>query len=293
MAWRKMTVARFEEIKRLILEGQKDRSIARALKCGRKKVAQVRRGEVKDPALPVVIAGPIWAEQVNWAEVVTELGLGHPLKFIWEEKAQKLTTYSNFWKQFYRKHPELIDAAVTLREFAPGERCEVDYAGKGIEWIDLKTGEVHEAPVFIGILGFSQLLFAWASDDMKSRNWLSAHRRMFEAFKGVPSVTVPDCLKQGVIKCHLYDPDLNPSYTELAAFYHTAIVPARPAHPKDKALAEGGVRIVMRYFRWLYRRHTFTGVTEINRALAEAVAKINTRPHSKFKTNIVESPRIE
>jgi hypothetical protein len=45
---------------------------------------------------------------------------------------------------------------------------------------------------------------------MKSRNWLASHRRMFAYYGGVPHVTVPDCLKQGVLKCHLYDPDLNP-----------------------------------------------------------------------------------
>ena len=93
---------------------------------------------------------------------------------------------------------------------------EVDYAGDTLEWIDLKSGEIHKAYVFVAALGFSQLLFAWAAEDMKSRNWLAAHRRMFAYYGGVPHVTVPDCLKQGVLKCHLYDPDLNPGYAQLA-----------------------------------------------------------------------------
>jgi transposase len=63
---------------------------------------------------------------------------------------------------------------------------------------------------------------------MKSRNWLESHQRMYAFFGGVPHVTVPDCLKQGVLKCHLYDPDLNPAYAALAAHYATAVVPARP-----------------------------------------------------------------
>ncbi len=34
-------------------------------------------------------------------------------------------------------------------------------------------------------------------------------------------VTVPDCLKTGVVKCHLYDPDLNEDYAYLGrAFLH-------------------------------------------------------------------------
>jgi transposase len=62
---------------------------------------------------------------------------------------------------------------------------------------------------------------------------------MFTYYGGVTHVTVPDCLKQGVLKCHLYDPDLNPGYAELARQYATSVVPARPEHPKDKAIVEG------------------------------------------------------
>ena len=278
-----MTVVRFEEVRRLIGEGLSDRAIMRALRCRREKVAEIRRGTAIDPGRPQVIAGPLWTESVAWAEVITELSLGHPLKLIHEEKALHLTTYSNFWKQLYRRYPELLKAAVTLREFSPGERAEVDYAGDTTAWLDLKSKKIHQAYVFVGTLGFSQLFFAHAAGDMKSANWLHAHRRMFEAFRGVPHVLVPDCLKQGVSKCHFYDPDLNPSYAELASHYHTAVVPARPKHPKDKALVEGAVKILMRYFKWINRRRTFTSLAEINQALTEAVTKINEKPHTRFK----------
>lgn len=285
MARKKMTVVRFEEVKRLIDEGLSDRAIMRALRCRREKVAEIRRGTAADPGRPKIIVGPLWTEQVAWAEVITELSLGHPLKLIHEEKAAHLTTYSNFWKQFYRRYPALLKAAVTLREFAPGERVEVDYAGDTIPWLDLKSRKIHQANVFVGTLGFSQLFFAHAAGDMKSANWLHSHRRMFEAFGGVPHVLVPDCLKQGVSKCHLYDPDLNPSYAELAAHYRTAVVPARPKHPKDKALVEGAVKILMRYFKWTSRRRTFTSLSEINQALGEAVSRINHKPHTRFKVS--------
>ena len=278
-----MTVVRFEEVKRLIEEGLSDRAIMRALRCRREKIAEIRKGTATDPARPKVIMGPLWGEQVAWAEVITELSLGHPLKLIHEEKAAHLTTYSNFWKQFYRRYPALLKASVTLREFAPGERVEVDYAGDTIPWFDLKSKKIHRAYVFVGTLGFSQLFFAHAASDMKSANWLHSHRRMFEAFGGIPHVLVPDCLKQGVSKCHLYDPDLNPSYAELAAHYRTAVVPARPKHPKDKALVEGAVKILMRYFKWLHRKRTFTSLSAINQALSEVVTRINCKPHTRFK----------
>ncbi len=282
MGLRSMTVHRYEEIQRRLAEGRGLREIARALGCSRRTVREVRDGERRSPDAAKPDADPLWMAQLDWPVIIHDLGLGHPLKFLWEERAQHLTTYSNFWKQFYRKFPQYREASVTARTFAPGERVEVDYAGDPIEWIDIKSGEIHRAWVFVAGLGFSQLLFAWAAEDMKSRNWLGCHRRMFSFYGGVAHVTVPDCLKAGVLKCHLYDPDLNPGYAELAAQFGTTVVPARAKKPRDKALVEGLVKILMRYVRFRYRRHRFTCVTEINRALSECVERINDRPHTRF-----------
>jgi hypothetical protein len=108
---------------------------------------------------------------------------------------------------------------------------------------------------------------------------------MFKFYGGVPRVTVPDCLKQGVIRCHRYDPEINRSYRAMASHFGTVIVPARPRKPKDKALVEGAVKILMRFFRWKYRKHTFTSLQEVNDALAECCQLINSRPHTRFKTS--------
>jgi len=282
MSRRTLTVDRYKEIERLLAAGRGIREITRALKCSRRLVRQIRDGEQRSPEQPKNVVDPLWMAQVDWPGVIHDLGLGHPLKFLWEEKAQSLTTYSNFWKQFYRKFPQYRDAAVTARDFEPGERVEVDYAGDSIEWIDLSTGEIRRASVFVSGLGFSQLLFAWAAEDTRSRNWLTAHRRMFEYYGGVAHVIVPDCLKQGVLKCHLYDPDLNPGYAELAAHYHAAVVPARAGHAKDKAVVEGLVKILMRYVRFRHRHQRFTSLSQINIALRECIDRINGRPHSRF-----------
>jgi transposase len=282
MSRRKFTVDRYNEIERLLAAGRGVREIARALKCSRRTVREIRDRQRGSPDRPKAAVDPPWMMQIDWPQIIHDLGLGHPLKFLWEEKARALTTYSNFWKQFYRKFPQYRHATVTAREFEPGERIEVDYAGDTLEWIELSTGEIRKAYVFVAGLGFSQLLFAWAAEDTKSRNWLGCHRRMFTFYGGVAHVTVPDCLKQGVLKCHLYDPDLNPGYAELAAHYDTAVVPARAGHAKDKAVVEGLVRILMRYVRFRHRRERFTSLSQINRALGECVERINARPHSRF-----------
>ena len=105
MSRRVLTVDRYKEIERLLAAGRGVREITRALKCSRRLVRQIRDGLHGPPDQPRSTADPPWMAQVNWPEIVHDLGLGHPLKFLWEEKAPGLTTYSNFWKQFYRKFP--------------------------------------------------------------------------------------------------------------------------------------------------------------------------------------------
>ena len=101
-------------------------------------------GSASRPMHRESLADPLWMAQVDWPAIIHDLGLGHPLKFLWEERAQQLITYPNFWKQFYRKFPQYRAASVTAREFEPGERVEVDYAGDPIEWIEIKTGEIRK-----------------------------------------------------------------------------------------------------------------------------------------------------
>jgi hypothetical protein len=288
MARRTWTVARVEEIQRLIGEGLSDRQIARTLRCRRTRVRDIREhGENFGGAVtlaPQAASEPAWASRVEWTAVVSELGRGFEIKRIWEERAKDVTCHSNFWKYLSRRYSWLLKQTVTLREFDPGTHCEVDWAGDKIAWWDAH-GHRREAHVFIGILCHSQLIFAWASPDERKHNWLTAHQKMYAFFGGVPRVTVPDNLKTGVTRAHLYDPDLNPAYTELARHYGTAIVPARVKRPRDKALVENAVGIVMRLFQWTYRNHRFHSPSEIIDALAVVYDRVNTKTHSRFRTS--------
>lgn len=288
MEFERTTMPQLTEIQRLIQAGQTNRQISRSLQCRRTLVAQVRAGGVTRDVLarakePEAKLPPGWALHVDWGAVERDIRDGHQLKRIWEEVASPRTSYPNFFKYVKQRFERLLSATVTLRDFRAGEYCEVDYAGDKIEWLDRKTGEIFQAHVFIGILCFSQKIFACAHEDEKKVNWLDAHRRMFEFYGGVPAVIVPDCLKNGVIKSHRYDPDLNPDYVELVTHYNTSVVPARVRHPRDKALVENAVGIVMRYFRFVYRRRTFMSLNEVNDALRAAVERINAKPHTRFK----------
>ena len=52
----------------------------------------------------------------------------------------------------------------------------------------------------------------------------------------MPEIVESDNLKSGITKACFYEPAVNRSYAEMAAHYRTAIVPARPYKPRDKAM---------------------------------------------------------
>jgi transposase len=89
----------------------------------------------------------------------------------------------------------------------------------------------------------------------------------FSFFGGVPQLLVPDNLKSAVRKTHRYDPDINLSYQQLAAHYQTAIMPARPYKPKDKAKAEVAVQIVERWIMARLHHQTFFTLASLNQAI--------------------------
>jgi len=63
----------------------------------------------------------------------------------------------------------------------------------------------------------------------------------------VPQLLVPDNLRAAVKKADRYDPVLNENYQKLVRHYNTAVLPARPYHPKDKAKVENAVLVVERW----------------------------------------------
>ena len=93
---------------------------------------------------------------------------------------------------------------------------------------------------------------------MGLESWLRCHVHAYSYFGGVTRLLIPDNLKTGVSRNTRYETILNRSYQELAEHYDTAIVPARVAHPKDKALTEGTVRYASTWILAALRDHRFS-----------------------------------
>ncbi len=94
---------------------------------------------------------------------------------------------------------------------------------------------------------------------------------------------MPDNLKAGVSRACYYDPDINPTYQELALHYGTTVLPARPRAPRDKAKVEAGVQVVERWILAPLRNHTFFALAEVNTEIARLREALNDRPFQKLE----------
>jgi len=205
------------------------------------------------------------------------------LQLLWYEHKQanpdgyQYSQFCNLYRQWVKK----LD--VTLRqEHRAGEKLFIDYAGQTVPIVDRKTGEITEAQIFVATLGASNYTFAEASLSQDLPSWIKSHVHAFEFFGGVPQILVPDNLKSGVTNPCRYEPDINPTYQDLAEHYDTTVIPARSKKPRDKAKVESAVFVSERWILAALRNHTFFSLAELNRLIAQKLEKLNNRKFQKL-----------
>jgi transposase len=295
---KKLPMRKISEILRLSAAGMSNREIAAATGAGKSTVGEyLARAEaagigwplaegVDDEAIEAKLFPPPSAELAarrplpDWRQVHRELRRGHhvTLRLLWLEWK---TSNPEGWgySQFCSHYQGWLGSQdVVMRlSYGAGERMFVDFSGDRASLVDPVTGEASYAEVFVAVLGCSGLLYTEATRGQDLSSWLSAHVRAFEFYKGVPEVVVPDNLRSGVTKACRYDPELNPSYLELARHYDTVVLPTRPYHPRDKAAVEAGVLSVERWVLAPLRNRAFFSLAECNVAMAERLAELNAR----------------
>src|SRR5277367_5599364 len=191
------------------------------------------------------------------------------------DNAHTLRGYSRFCELFRAWEGRL---SPTMRQsHVAGEKLFVDYAGTTLDVIDGTTGEVLNAQLFVAALGASSNTWAEATWTQGLGDWIGSHTRAFVFYGGVAAMTEPDNLKSGITKACFYDPEVNRSYAEMAAHYGTAIVPARPYKPRDKAKVEVAVLLATRWIIAKLRNRRFFSITELNDAIRDCVTTLNER----------------
>jgi transposase len=303
MAAERLSMRKIKEVLRLKAAGHGNRAIARSLGIAHSTVREyLSRAAAADldwplaedvtdveiearlfpPPRPSNLARPL----PDWAEVQQELKAKKnvTLQLLWIEYKEDQPDglqYSQFCEH-YRRWRGGLDL-VLRHEHRAGEKVFVDFAGQTVPIVDRATGEVREAQIFVGVLGASNFTYSEGCWSQELPEWIGAHVRMYEYFGGVPQLTVPDNLKAGVRHPCYYEPDLNPTYHEMAVHYGTAVLPARIRKPRDKAKAEAGVLLVERWILARLRKLTFFGLVELNREIRRLLDLLNDRPFQKLE----------
>lgn len=292
---KRLPMRKIRDVLRLSAEGLSTRQIAASLGIGRTTL----RGYL-DRATELGLAWPLPADmsdtdlerclfhrpyqntqrieaQPDWPYIHRELRRkGVTLMLLWEEYRADHPDgygYSRFCELYTRWEGKL--SPVMRQRHPAGERLFVDYAGRTIDVIDPQTGEVRTAQVFVAVLGASNYTFVEATWTQSLPDWIASHVRALNFFGGVTAQIVSDNLKSGVTKACFYDPAINRTYADMAAHYDTAVVPARPYKPKDKAKAEGGVLLAERWILARLRNHQFFSLAEVNAAIRPLLDRLN------------------
>ncbi|MEI8354227.1 MAG: IS21 family transposase [Lentisphaerota bacterium] len=304
MPKKRLSMRKLSEILRLNATGLSARQIARSCGIARSTVAEYLE-RLKASGLSWPLAPELNDEELerrlfggnrptrnrdalrpvaDWSAVHKELAnKGVTLKLLWQEYCQAQPDgyhYSQFCEH-YRHWAKSLD--VCMRQtYRAGERLFVDYAGMTMPLRDPHSGQIHEAQIFVAALGASHYLYAEATRSQQLPDWIESHIRTYEYLQGVPAITVSDNLKSGVSRACRYEPDINPTYQDMASHYGTAIIPARPRRPRDKAKAESGVQVVEREVLAPLRHQTFFSLFELNNAICTRLQVVNLRLFQKL-----------
>jgi transposase len=292
---KRLPMRKIREALRLRSDGFSGRRVAQSLSVGRATISEYfRRADVEGlswplpndlsdadleqrlfPYSPGEARGSV--PQPDWAYVHAELRRkGVTLSLLWEEYRGVHPDgygYSRYCELYTRLEGKL--SPVMRQRHPAGERLFVDYAGHTVDVVCPKTGEVRTAQIFVATLGASSYTYVEASWTQSLPDWISSHVRALEFFGGVPAQLVPDNLKAGVTKACFYDPAINRTYGDMANHYDTAIIPARPHKPKDKAKVEGAVLLAERWILARLRNQRFFGLDEVNAAIRPLLEQLN------------------
>jgi transposase len=215
----------------------------------------------------------------DWAWVHRELRRPNvTLALLWEEyRAGAPDGFGYSWFcDLYRGWAGRLKPTMRQLHIA-GEKLFVDFAGRTAEVIDGLTGQIIPVQIFVAVMGASSFTYAEAVWSQKLPDWIAAHARAFAYFGGAARQTVSDNLKAGIIKACFHEPMVNRTYADMARHYGTAIVPARPYKPRDKAKVEVGVQVVGRWILARLRHRRFFSLAELNAAIRTLLDDLNNR----------------
>jgi transposase len=209
----------------------------------------------------------------DWSVIHTERQRkGVTLFLLWQEYRELHPQgYQYSWFcEHYRSWQRQLDV-VMRQDHRAGEKLFVDYAGQTVPVVD------RQSP------GADLRGCAWCLELHLCRGHLDANTAGLDR---LPRAHLRCPGRHPGTRCagqpHRYEPDMNPTYQDMAQHYGVTVLPARVRRPRDKAKVEVGVQVVERWILAVLRQRTFFSLRELNDAIREGLERLNTRPFKKL-----------
>ncbi|MCP5265139.1 MAG: IS21 family transposase [Burkholderiaceae bacterium] len=189
------------EIRILARQGMSIRRIAHELSVSRNTVRKYLRGEAvrtpesRSPGRPrLLLPYEDWLRRrlAAAAPVVLPATVLHR-----EIAAMGYKGSERSVRRFCASHrPSVPEDPLVRFETAPGHQAQMD-------WGEYRLGR-ERIYAFVGVLGFSRWLYLEYVESMRSEVLVACHRRMFEAFGGIPHEILYDNMKTAVVRRNAY-----------------------------------------------------------------------------------------
>lgn len=170
-------------------------------------------------------------------------------------------------------------------DYGYGQMAFLDFAGSGHYYMDRLTGVKVDVHLFVSVLPASQYTYAEFTPSQKTENWISGTENAVRSFGGSPQTYVPDCAKAVVSKADRHLSDIQTHFWHFADYYGAVVTPARPGHPRDKALVESSINNI---YRWVYprlAREEYFSLAELNEALRLLMVQYNARRMRQYQSS--------
>ena len=299
MAQRRLCMRKIKEILRLRYElGKSQREIKDICGIGKTTIQECLQ-RAKDIGITWPLPSDMTEEELEkrlFSDTSGKPGIKSikaPISFqyIFEELRRPNVTLSVLWEEYIRENPNgcqyswfseqarayLGSVNYSMRqEHKAGEKAFVDF-GDGLDIVDGMTGKTIPTEIFVFVWGASKKIYAEAVFGEDTASWINVNVNALEYFGCCPKAIVPDNLKAAVTKADRYEPGINRTFEEFAEHYGTAIMPARSGKPKDKPLAENGVKLGKRWILARLRNKIFTSLSELNVAIWGLLPRLNSK----------------
>jgi transposase len=251
---------------------------------------------LKDAELAQFIYSCVTTQVSNSRQTAFDSKLNYYLK----ELTRTGVTRQLLWQEYILSNPEgyaytqfcerlkqgqRLRTVVMHLDHQPGEKMEVDFAGKKLSYLD-PIGKIRiECPVLICVLPFSGLTYVEALSDASQENVYNSLSRAFRYFSGVTQSVLSDNMRQYVIKNNRYEPTFNELAEQWSVHYNTTLTATRVVKPRDKATVEKHVHIsYLRIFAPL-RNTDFKSLDSLNIGIMDCLEKHNNTPMQHTKVS--------